>query len=187
MISAKLGHVFDKPLSPIAKRINVNPNYLTFSGFLITISAAFIIPYNLKVGGLLVIIGGIFDMLDGVIARTNGRTSDFGAFLDSVLDRFSDAAIFFSLAWYFLKLNNLTGTSISILTMIGALLISYARARAEGIGKKCSVGLLERPERIILVTIGCLTGWILPILWMMLALTYITVIQRVLYVRKITQ
>ncbi len=187
MISAKLGHFLDRPLAPFARRINVNPNVLTLSGFFITILAALTIPVNIKIGGLLIILGGLFDMMDGICARTNGRTSAFGAFLDSFLDRLSDAAIFFSLSWYLFRLNNISGAVISILTMIGALLISYARARAEGIGRQCKTGLLERPERIILVSFGCLSGWIIPVLWIMLIFTYLTVMQRVFHVWKMTK
>ncbi len=187
MISAKLGHFLDKPLAPLARRLNVDPNLLTVSGFFIIILAAFLIPTNLRIGGVLIIFGSFFDIMDGIVARTNGRESKFGAFLDSVLDRFSDAAIFLALSWYLFRQNHLTGVVISILTMIGALLISYARARAEGIGKNCTTGLMERPERIILLSLGCITSWIIPVLWIMLIFTYLTVLQRIYHVWKLTR
>ena len=98
MLSAKLGHFLDAPLGSIAKRIPFSPNALTIAGFLITVFAAFAIPQNIKLGGILILIGGIFDMLDGMVARTKGKTSKFGAFLDSVLDRYSDAFLFLSLS-----------------------------------------------------------------------------------------
>jgi len=123
-------------------------------------------------------------MLDGMVARTWGRTSRFGAFLDSVLDRYSDAFLFLSLAWYLAAQGSHTGSFLSIGTLVGAFLISYARARAEGLGQDCHTGIMERPERIILLIFATLTGWIVPVLWVMLVLTHVTVIQRVYHVWK---
>jgi phosphatidylglycerophosphate synthase len=184
MLGDKLGHFLDNPLGPIAKRIPVDPNVLTITGFLVTITAALVIPYNLRTGGVLILIGGSFDMLDGIVARTSGRTSKFGAFLDSVLDRYSDAFLFLAITWYFAEKNNITGALISLGTLIGAFLISYVRARAEGLGEACHTGIMERPERIILLAFGTITGWLIPVLWIMLVLTHITVFQRIYHVWK---
>ena len=184
MLSAKLGHILDRPLSSLAGRIDVNPNTVTVTGFVITAVAAIALTQNLLAGGILIILGGIFDLLDGVIARANDRATDFGAFLDSVLDRYSDAFLLLGFSLYFLKKDSITGLILSIGTLIGALIISYARARAEGLGEKCDTGLMERPERIILMAFGALTGWIFPVMWIMAILTHVTVIQRILYVRK---
>jgi phosphatidylglycerophosphate synthase len=185
MLSAKLGHFLDSPLSPIAKRIPLSPNSLTIIGFLITVIAALVIPHNIKLGGILILIGGMFDMLDGIVARTRGKTTRFGAFLDSVLDRYSDAFLFLAIAWYLAEKGNHTGAFISLGTLVGAFLISYARARAEGIGESCHTGIMERPERIILLIFATLTGWIMPVLWIMLVLTHITVIQRIFHVWRL--
>lgn len=185
MLSGNLGHFLDKPLSPFAKKININPNVLTITGFLITTVAAIVISNDLFIGGLLILLGGVFDMIDGIIARVNNRTTEFGAFLDSVLDRYSDAFLFLGLSWYFLKHGSQAGVWLSLLTMIGAFLISYTRARAEGLGKECHVGLMERPERIILMAIGALTGWIIPVMWIMLVLTHATVFHRFHHVWKV--
>jgi phosphatidylglycerophosphate synthase len=179
MISDKLGHFLDKPLSPLTKKFPLSPNFLTVTGFLITVIAAFVIPRNIKLGGLLILAGGMFDMLDGIVARTRGKTSRFGAFLDSVLDRYSDAFIFLAIAWYFAEKGNYTGVFLSFGTLVGAFLISYTRARAEGLGESCHVGIMERPERIILLIFATLTGWIIPVLWIMLILTHVTVVQRI--------
>lgn len=184
MLSARLGHFFDTPLRPLLKNIPLSPNVLTIIGFLITSLAAVIIHRNMKLGGILILIGGIFDMLDGMVARIKGRTSRFGAFLDSVLDRYSDAFLFLSIAWYLAGKGDHGGAFISLGTLIGAFLISYARARAEGLGESCHTGIMERPERIILLIFATLTGWIVPILWIMLILTHFTVLQRIYYVRK---
>jgi|SRR3990172_2086149 len=186
MLSAQLGHFLDKPLSGLAKHIRVNPNILTITGFLITAAAAVILSHNLFAGGLLIGLGGIFDMLDGMVARVNGRATKFGAFLDSVLDRYSDAFLFFGFAWYFMEKNPIefTGVLLSLIAAVGAFLVSYTRARAEGLGKECKIGLLERPERIILMVFGALTGWIIPVMLIMAVLTNITVFQRISYVYK---
>ena len=95
MLSEKFGHFLDRPLYSLAKTFNVNPNAITITGFIITVIASLTLPKNLFLGGLLIILGGLFDALDGVFARINKRTSDFGAFLDSTFDRYSDAALFF--------------------------------------------------------------------------------------------
>ena len=184
MLSARLGHILDNPLSSLARRIDVDPNTVTLTGLIITAVAAITLTQNLLAGGILIIIGGIFDLLDGVIARVNNKATDFGAFLDSVLDRYSDSFLLLGFSVYFLINDSLTGLFLSICTMIGALIISYARARAEGLGKKCDTGLMERADRIILMVFGALTGWVLPVMWVMAILTHVTVIQRILYVRK---
>jgi phosphatidylglycerophosphate synthase len=185
MLSAKFGHLLDRPLSSVARRFDINPNTLTITGFLITLVAAVTLTYNLMTGGILILVGGFFDMLDGVFARTNGRTTNFGAFLDSVLDRYSDAFLLLGIGLYFLKNGSMSGFILSIGTMIGALIISYAKARAEGLGKNCNIGLMERPDRILLMAFGALTGWLLPVMWILFVLTHFTVLQRVLHVRKV--
>ncbi len=182
MLSAKLGHRYDAPLSRIAKRIPFSPNALTVLGFLFTVSAAFIIPHHLQLGGVLIVMGGLCDMLDGVVARTTGRVTSFGAFLDSVLDRYADASLFLGLAWYLAVREGHEGAFLSLGTLVGAFLVSYTRARAEGIGLSCHVGILERPERIILLIVATLTGWVVPILWIMLFFTHVTVVQRIYHV-----
>ena len=122
-----------------------------------------------------------------VVARVHGRETPFGAFLDSVLDRYADASIFLALGWRFLEKGQSAGAVLSVVTMVGALLVSYARARAEGIGTQCTTGIMERPERIILLALGCVTGWILPILWIIVVLTHVTVVQRIVAVAKGTR
>jgi len=184
VLSAKFGHFLDIPLSQIAKKIPLNPNSLTIIGFLITVVAALVIPKSIRLGGILILIGGIFDALDGVVARTRGNATKFGAFLDSVLDRYSDAFLFLAIAWYLIERNSFTGSLLSLGTLVGAFLISYARARAEGLGESCQKGIMERPERIILLALAAITGWLIPILWIMIVLTHITVFQRIYHVWK---
>lgn len=184
MLSGKFGHFLDKPLDPLAKRLTIHPNILTIIGFFITLLASAILPFHLKVGGLFILLGGFFDLLDGAVARTNNTSSDFGAFLDSTLDRFSDFFIFFAIGCYFLNMNNLEGVILTSGSLLGAFMISYIRARAEGLGINCKVGLMERPERVVLVSIGCLTGLIFYVMIILFLLTYLTVLQRLLHVYK---
>lgn len=184
MLSARLGHFLDKPLSPVVRVIGINPNALTITGFITTAIAALIIPFHLTIGGFLIMVGGLFDMLDGVSARVNGKVTRFGAFLDSLLDRYSDAFLFLSIAWYLASRGDHSGAFLSIGSMLGAFFVSYARARAEGLNINGKTGLMERPERIILLIIGTLTGWLVPVLWVIFILTQITVIQRAYAVWK---
>jgi phosphatidylglycerophosphate synthase len=185
MLSSYFGHFLDGPLSSTAKKININPNAVTIAGFLVTGLAALVLTKDLFWGGALILVGGFFDIFDGIIARVNNRSTDFGAFLDSVLDRYSDSFLFLGFGWYFFRNDSITGLCLSLGTMVGALLISYTRARAEGLGKECRAGLMERPERIILMALGALTGWALHVMWIMFVLTHVTVIQRIYHVRKI--
>lgn len=187
MIGARLGHFLDKPLSPLTRRINANPNTLTVAGFLITTLAAVVLARHLLAGGVLILLGGVLDMLDGIVARNSGRTTEFGAFLDSVLDRYADSFLFLGLAWYLAAADDHTGAFLSLGTMLGAYLVSYTRARAEGLGRECKNGIMERPERIVLLAFGAISGWITPVLWAMFFLTHFTALQRVFIVWKATR
>jgi phosphatidylglycerophosphate synthase len=184
LLSAWFGHFLDKPLAPLAKRIPVDPNIITIAGLFVTAIAAVVIPVNLIVGGILILAGGAFDMLDGLVARTNGKRTRFGAFLDSTLDRYADSMLFIGVSWYFYAIGSLTGALLSIGGLVGSLAISYARARAEGLGIDCNVGLLERPERIILLAFGCLTGLLFPVVVIIFILSHFTVIQRIVHVYR---
>jgi phosphatidylglycerophosphate synthase len=135
-----------------------------------------------RLGGILILLSGGFDLLDGIVARTTGKVTAFGAFLDSVLDRYSDAALFIGIGIY-LSENPLNILLLS-LTFIGTFLISYVRARAEGLGLTCNVGLMERPERIILLAIGGIFDILIPVLWILFVFTHFTVLQRIYHVWK---
>lgn len=185
MIVSRFGHFLDRPLSPIVRTIPLDPHIFTAVGFLITVIAALVIPHNLRIGGILILIGGVFDILDGVVARVNKKETKFGEFLDSVVDRYSDAFLFLALTWYFVERGNYIGVFLSLGTLVGAFVVSYARARAEGLGQVCSVGIMERPERIILLAFAAITGWLTPVLCIMFFLTHFTVAQRIYHVWKV--
>lgn len=186
MLSNKYGHVFDKTFVKIAKVIPFSPNFLSITGFLITLVACYRLSFDLLTGGVLILAGALFDMLDGAVARTKNRMTRFGAFLDSVLDRYSDAFIFFSVAYNLGRDSNITGVILCLGTLLGSFMTSYSRARAEGLGKECKHGFMERPERIILISLGAISGFIIPTLWVLVVLTNFTAVQRIYYVWNVT-
>lgn len=186
MLGERLGHVFDKPFAGLARKIPFSPDILSITGFLITLLASYVLMSDLRTGGLLILVGGAFDVMDGVVARTNGKASRFGAFLDSVLDRYSDAAILLAIAWNLGESHNYTGVVLCLGTLVGSFLISYTRARAEGLGEDCRHGLMERPERVVLLSVAAMANVMIPALWILLVLTHFTVLQRVYRVWKLT-
>jgi CDP-diacylglycerol--glycerol-3-phosphate 3-phosphatidyltransferase len=190
MISNRIGHRLDPYLYHLYKKIfgeRANPNFFTLMGFFSTLLASFLILKELFIGaGLLIILSGLFDLIDGVAARKLGKVTVFGGFLDSVLDRYSDLLLLLSLLIYYLKNGNTTLVILTAVVSIGTALIPYVRARAEAANVSCNTGLMERAERIILLAAGALLGWMEPILWILAILTHFTVLQRIYHVwRKI--
>jgi CDP-diacylglycerol--glycerol-3-phosphate 3-phosphatidyltransferase len=159
----------------------LTPNMLTIIGLLLNcVVAAVLAQGYLFVGGLLVIAAGLFDLLDGAMARVTEQTSPFGAFLDSTLDRYSEAILYAGLLVYVLDTPDAKRGSLLIYaTLCGSLLVSYARARAEGLGYKLQNGLLARPERIIILAAGLIFGHIVYALWFLAIFTNITACQRI--------
>jgi phosphatidylglycerophosphate synthase len=184
MLSEKLGHALDKPLEAFARKIPLSPNAITITGFTLTVASSLLLAHNLTLGAFCLLPAGLIDMLDGIVARSRGESSSFGAFLDSVLDRYSDSVILLAIAWNLGSGGHMTGVFLSLITLVGSLIISYARARAEALGASCTHGLMERPERLILLFIGAVSGYIVPALWVLAGLTHLTVLQRILYARK---
>ncbi|MBM4418960.1 MAG: CDP-alcohol phosphatidyltransferase family protein [Chloroflexi bacterium] len=160
----------------------LTPNHLTLVGLILTIGVAVVIATGqLLVGGVLMIIVALFDMLDGALARVQARRSLFGAFLDSTIDRFSEAAILIGILWF--EPTREMGV-LTMLVLTGSLLVSYARARAEGLGIDCEVGILPRPQRVLILAAGLISGLLVPALALLAVLTHITVVQRVIHVRR---
>jgi phosphatidylglycerophosphate synthase len=186
MLSEKFGHALDKPLEKFARKIPLSPNSISIAGFIITVFACYILSFDLLWGGVLILVGALFDVLDGIVARTQNKATRFGAFLDSVLDRYSDAFILLGIAYNMRNVSNATGVMLCLGTLLGSFLISYTRARAEGIGEECKYGIMERPERLILLSIGTISGFIIPTLWALVVLTNFTVMQRIYYVWNAT-
>ena len=151
------GRRFSEQLARPLARTGIAPNALTVTGILMSIPTALAIATDRTlVGGILVLCTGAFDTLDGAVARLTGNGSKFGAFLDSTLDRWAEGIIFTGLAWLFAVRGTQTELALSVLTLVGSMLISYTRARAEGLGIDCNVGFLQRPERLLLIGISLL-------------------------------
>lgn len=161
--------------------IGVTPNALTYTGFILTVLSAVLIAFGwLRWGGVVLTFAALFDMLDGSLARLTEQSSRFGAFLDSTLDRYSEAATFFALAVYYLTVpESQLQLVLILLILIGSLMVSYTRARAEALNVQCKEGFLQRPERVVLVVVGLITGWMLPVLWILAIFTNFTALQRI--------
>jgi CDP-diacylglycerol---glycerol-3-phosphate 3-phosphatidyltransferase len=175
-------------LDRIAKfltHFHINPNLLTFIGVLISFWAAWEFGYgNLFRGSLVIILAGMFDMLDGEVARVSRSETPFGAFYDSVIDRYSDTIILQGLMVYYARQQLLGYVVLVGIVFMGAVLTSYARARAESLIHSCKVGFMERPERIVLLIIGGLSNRMEAVLWILAVLGNWTVINRIYYTWK---
>ena len=160
----------------------IHPNVLTFLGLLINIWAAFLLARGkFRWAGIVVIGAGLFDMVDGRVARETNRVTRFGGFFDSVLDRYSDLGLLMGLLVYYASINRFFYVVLTAIVMTGSVMISYTRARAENTIPKCKVGFLERPERVVLIIIGALFDRMAPVLWVIAVLSNITVIHRMIY------
>jgi CDP-diacylglycerol--glycerol-3-phosphate 3-phosphatidyltransferase len=176
-------------IGPLA-RAGVTANHMTIAGFFAAIPVAALIATDyLVVGGILLLIASAFDTLDGAVARVRNEVTEFGAFLDSTLDRYVEVAYFGALIWLFLERDDAAGVILSFVVLSGSIMVSYTRARAEGLGLYGKVGVLQRPERLILLGIALIfSGWmLLPVLWAMAVVTNFTVLQRILHVRSQTR
>ena len=183
-IEASTRRTVERLVAPLA-RTGIDPNALTVAGLLLSGVTAVCIGFGWTLaGGLLVLVTGGFDMLDGAVARVSGNGSRFGAFLDSTLDRWAEGLIFTGLVWYFVAQDARIEVVLAVTTMVGSMLISYTRARAEGLGVTCDVGVFQRPERLLVLGIALLgPAWLLSAgLWLMSVGAQLTAIQRILHV-----
>jgi CDP-diacylglycerol--glycerol-3-phosphate 3-phosphatidyltransferase len=160
----------------------IHPNVLTFVGLVINIWAAWLFAAgSFRWAGAVVIGAGLFDMVDGRVARASNRVTRFGGFFDSVLDRYSDLALYMGLLVYYASINRFFYIVLTAVVMTGSVMTSYARARAENTIPKCKVGFLERPERVVLIIIGALFLRMAAVLWVIAVLSNLTVIHRMIY------
>jgi len=165
----------------------INPNVLTFFGLVINTVAAFLFGYangdNQRTmffyAGLVIIGSGFFDLVDGRVARASNRVTRFGGFFDSVVDRYSDASLFFGLLVFYARGNRFFYVVLTAFVMISSIMVSYTRARAESLIPTCKVGFMERPERLVLLIIGALFNRMTPALWVIAVISTLTVIHRI--------
>jgi len=173
----------------------ISPNVYTAIGLLISIAAATLFGKAsgdntapmFRYAGLVIIFAGFLDMIDGRIARATNQVTVFGAFFDSVVDRYSDAALYFGLLVYYARANRFFYVVLAAVVMISSVMVSYTRARAESLIGTCKVGFMERPERLVLVIIGALFNRMAPVLWVIAAFSSVTVIHRILYTYQRTK
>jgi len=192
-----------EPVMAWLTRRRVHPNAVSTVGFIVTCSSGFFFHrHHVSTAGFLILLGGLFDLFDGTVARRTGLASSFGAFYDSTLDRLSEIVVYLGLLSlyndYRLELGDVAMIYWIVLAMAGSLMISYTRARAEGLGIDCYVGLMQRPERVILIGFAALIfgettmfeqrGLVLKVVIIVLAvLTNLTAIQRIWWVYRETR
>lgn len=170
-------------------RTNLSPNWFTLAGLILNLIVAGVIASgSLLISGILLIGAGLFDMVDGAVARASNQITRFGGFLDSTLDRYSEAVIYFGLLLYFQRFHaGSAAIPLVYATAIGSLMVSYARARAEAAGIRAEVGLFARPERVILLAVFLVVHQPLWAVWILAVLTNLTAIQRIIHVWRVTR
>ncbi len=176
------------PFLSALSRSRLKPNTLTWIGLIASFIAAYTIATgHLVVAGTLVLLSGLFDILDGALARATGRTTRFGAMLDSTFDRLADAALLFGVALLYVNTGHWVNVVLAFLALVGSFLTSYVRARAEGLGIACPVGLFTRAERVIILALGLFLNQLFIALAVLSGLAFFTVGQRLVYVWQKTK
>ena len=180
----------EKPVAGLMNRIGLTPNLVTLIGLLIAAGGAWLVAVgDWRIAGIVVLFGGAFDMFDGALARMTDRASKFGALLDSVADRVAEALTLFGILAFYLISDDDVGAALAYVAIIGSLMVSYMRARSEGLGIDCKVGVMTRPERVAAVGFGLIAAhWfpvVLPIvLGTIGALTAITAVHRLIHTAR---
>jgi CDP-diacylglycerol--glycerol-3-phosphate 3-phosphatidyltransferase len=172
----------------------LTPNSISLTGLLLNLVAAVLVTQRLFFcAGIAFIVGSVMDTLDGRYSRMSGKGTLFGAFLDSTLDRIEEGAVLTAVAWYFADRGHAIAAAACVVTVLGSLMVSYTRARAEAIGVECKVGIATRPVRVVVLSIGLVFAkgagildieLLAPAIYAMAALTALTVVQRVWHVRR---
>lgn len=171
------------PVARALLALRLRPNHLTVLGLGVSLLAALSFARGReRWGAVLLILAGLFDFFDGSLARLSGQVTPFGAFLDSVIDRYSDLVVLAGIV--FLFWGRPLEVLLTLLALIGTVMVSYTKARAQAIGVACEIGLMERPERLIVLISGGLFGLMTPALWVLAVLVNLTAVQRILYTRR---
>jgi len=184
-IRRNLAYRITNPIVGILSKSGITPNALTLINLALNIVAAYVIATgHFLLGGGLVLVSGLFDLLDGALARFTKQTTKFGAILDSTVDRISEAAILCGLLIWYLARGGRLEIVLIFAVLIGSFLVSYVRARAEGLGWQCQIGLFTRAERVIVLAIGLLINQIFIALCVLVVFVFTTVVQRLVYLWK---
>jgi len=177
----RIGRGMTARLSGFVSKIGLTPNAVTWTGFIICLGAAYLIAHGeLLAGGLVFLVASFFDMLDGAVARASGKITKFGGILDATLDRLSEAAVFIGIMVYYAPGGDIWPVLLAGTTLAGSQVVSYLRARIEASGLEGRAGIFTRPERVIVLGLGLLTGWLIPALTIICLLSYVTVVQRLI-------
>jgi CDP-diacylglycerol--glycerol-3-phosphate 3-phosphatidyltransferase len=195
VLNAKIRGIWDRGMKPVGGfigRSGVTPNQITLLGVVVQAVVSYLIVSDrLAEAGFVLIAAALLDTVDGAVAKARGLTTKFGAFLDSTMDRLSDALVFLPIAWLYLaeptaaRADQQWVAALALVTLVLSFLVSYARARAEGLGFDCNVGLIERAERLIIMILALVFNDLLPAGLALLALaSLITLVQRMVHVHK---
>ena len=176
------------PIAGLVNRTGISPNGVTFIGFLLMAGVGLVLSQGyLQLAGVLLVVAAFFDAIDGTMARMQNRVTRFGGFFDSTLDRYAEAAIFLGILIYYMGRGASTEVILAYATIIGSLMVSYTRARGEGLGISIRGGLLSRLERMVILVIFLLLNQLTIALWILAPLTNFTAIQRIWLMWRATQ
>jgi len=176
------------PVGRLLLRLHLRPNHLTVCGLGVSVATAIAFASGqTRLAGVLLVLAGLFDYFDGSLARASGQVTPFGGFLDSVIDRYSDLVVLLGIVLLFVRAGNGRGIAITMVALIGTVMVSYTKARAESIGVACNVGFMERPERMICMIAGAVLDLLEPVLWILALLTNATAVHRIVFTRHATR
>ncbi len=180
--------LISNPVARVLIALRISPNLITLAGFGVAAYSAYLLSDGrLLIGGIVMIIGAAMDMLDGAVARLAGKESTFGAFFDSVMDRLGEAVVLFGLAVFYMRASDALGVYLVFGALTSSMMVSYLRARSEGLAIPGDVGLLGRPERVVVLGVALLAGYPLHGLGVIAALASLTVVQRGWHVWRVTR
>lgn len=184
-LGVKLRRVL-QPLTSALAESRVSPNTITvMAAALNLVAAGFVFAGYMIAAGVIFVVGGCLDMVDGAVARAAGRVTPFGAFLDSTLDRVSEGVVLAAIAYRFAVQGRPVDVALVVVALLGSLLVSYTRARAEALGVECKAGIMSRPERVVLLAVGLFFEVLLPyVIYVLAALSMVTVAQRAVHTYK---
>jgi len=173
------------PVARLLLRAQVKPNHLTVVGLGVSCLAAWSFAEGrLRLAAALLALSGLFDFFDGSLARLAGQESFFGAFLDSVVDRYSDLVVLLGIVLLYQRTGDAAGGILTMAGLVGTVMVSYTKARAQSIGIACEIGIMERPERLILLIAGAVFNLLVPAMALLAGLAHLTALQRILYTRR---
>jgi len=180
--------IWSDPIGRGLVRLHLRPNHLTLIGLGISlVAASAFVAGHIRTGGILLLIAGFCDFFDGSLARASGMVTPFGAFLDSVIDRYSDIVVLLAMVVLFARTPHTRGALVAMAGLVGSVMVSYTKARAASIGVECTIGFMERPERMICLILGALLDVLEPALWILAVLANLTALQRIAFTWRATR